>query len=97
VGGVKITEPGIDLPVLLAILSSLKNRPIPKDLVAFGEVGLSGEIRPVQDGEARLKEANKLGFKQAIIPAANMINKSNMKEIEAMNVTQIKFLQEAVV
>lgn len=97
VGGVKITEPGIDLPVLLAILSSLKNRPIPKNLIAFGEVGLSGEIRPVQDGEARLKEANKLGFKQAIIPAANMINKSSMKEIESMNITQIKFLQEAVV
>lgn len=97
VGGVKIIEPGIDLPVLLAIFSSLKNKPIPKNLIAFGEVGLSGEIRPVQDGEARLKEANKLGFKQAIIPAANMINKSSMKEIESMSITQVKFLQEAIV
>jgi DNA repair protein RadA/Sms len=96
VGGVKITEPGIDLPVILAILSSLKNKPIPKNLIAFGEVGLTGEIRPVQDGQARLKEAVKLGFKQAIIPKANMINKSNMKEIELMDIMQVRFLQEAV-
>ena len=96
VGGVKITEPGIDLPVLLAILSSLKSKPIPRDLIAFGEVGLTGEIRPVQDGQARLKEAIKLGFKKAIIPKANMFNKSNMKEIELMDIMQVKFLQEAV-
>lgn len=96
VGGVKITEPGIDLPVLLAILSSLKNKPIAQNLIAFGEVGLTGEIRPVQNGEIRLKEANKLGFKQAIIPAANLINKSSMKEIALMDIMQVRFLQEAI-
>ena len=71
VGGVKITEPGADLAVLLAIVSSLKNRPLPKKTIVFGEVGLAGEVRPVQRGQERLKEAAKLGFVQAIIPAAN--------------------------
>ncbi|TFH12900.1 MAG: DNA repair protein RadA [Nitrosomonadales bacterium] len=71
VGGVKITEPGADLAVLLAIVSSLKNRPLPKKTVVFGEIGLAGEIRPVQRGQERLKEAAKLGFTQAIIPKAN--------------------------
>ncbi|MEE8288048.1 MAG: DNA repair protein RadA [Nitrosomonadaceae bacterium] len=71
VGGVKITEPGADLAVLLAIVSSLKNRPLSKKTVVFGEVGLAGEVRPVQRGQERLKEAAKLGFTQAIIPKAN--------------------------
>ncbi|MFA7624857.1 MAG: magnesium chelatase domain-containing protein, partial [Pusillimonas sp.] len=71
VGGVKITEPAADLPVLLAILSSLHNRPLPAGLVAFGEVGLAGEIRPAPRGQERLKEAAKLGFKVALIPKAN--------------------------
>ena len=71
VGGVKITEPGADLAVLLAIVSSLKNKPLPKKTVVFGEVGLAGEVRPVQRGQERLKEAAKLGFAQAIIPKAN--------------------------
>lgn len=96
VGGVKVNEPGIDLPVILAILSSLKNRPIPRNLVAFGEIGLTGEIRPVQDGQARLKEAVKLGFRQAIIPNANMPSKTNMKGIELMEIIPVKLLQEAV-
>lgn len=95
VGGVKIMEPAIDLPVLLAILSSLKNQPIPRDLIAFGEVGLTGEIRPVQDGQIRLKEAIKLGFKQAIIPTANMINQSNT-DLGTMTIKQVKFLKEAI-
>ena len=71
VGGVKIAEPAADLPVLLAIQSSLKNTALPKTLVAFGEVGLAGEIRPCPRGQERLKEAAKLGFKHAIIPLAN--------------------------
>jgi DNA repair protein RadA/Sms len=71
VGGVKIAEPAADLPVLLAIQSSLKNTALPKTLVAFGEVGLAGEIRPCPRGQERLKEAAKLGFKSAIIPLAN--------------------------
>ncbi len=71
VGGVKISEPAVDLAVLLAIVSSLKNKPLPNKLIVFGEVGLAGEVRPVQRGQERLKEAAKLGFTQAIIPKAN--------------------------
>ncbi len=72
VGGVRIGEPAADLAVLLAIVSSLKNRPLPGKLVVFGEVGLAGEVRPVQRGQERLKEAAKLGFTQAIVPKANL-------------------------
>lgn len=71
VGGVKISEPAVDLAVLLAIVSSLKNKPLPSKLIVFGEVGLAGEVRPVQRGQERLKEAAKLGFTHAIIPKAN--------------------------
>ncbi|MBU1394683.1 MAG: DNA repair protein RadA, partial [Gammaproteobacteria bacterium] len=71
VGGVKISEPAADLAVLAAIVSSLRSQPLPDKLVMFGEVGLAGEIRPVQRGQERLKEAAKLGFTQAIVPAAN--------------------------
>jgi DNA repair protein RadA/Sms len=71
VGGVRITETGADLALLLAVLSSLRNRPVPPDILIFGEVGLAGEIRPVQGGQERLREAAKHGFKQAIIPYAN--------------------------
>ncbi len=71
VGGVRISETGADLPVLLAVLSSLHDRALPAELVTFGEVGLAGEIRPVQSGEDRLREAAKHGFRRAIIPKAN--------------------------
>ena len=71
VGGVKVTEPGADLAVLLAIVSSLKNKPLPQKMVVFGEVGLAGEVRPVQRGQERLREAAKLGFVQAIVPRGN--------------------------
>jgi len=71
VGGVRIAETAADLPVLLAVLSSLRDLPLPRDLAAFGEVGLSGEIRPVQNGPERLKEAAKHGFRRAIVPRGN--------------------------
>jgi len=71
VGGVKITEPAADLPVLLAIMSSLRDKPLPAGLIAFGEVGLAGEIRPAPRGQERLKEAAKLGFRIALVPKAN--------------------------
>ncbi len=71
VGGVRITEPAADLPVLLAIMSSLRDRPLPRGLIAFGEVGLAGEIRPAPRGQERLREAAKLGFSVALIPKAN--------------------------
>ena len=67
----RITEPSADLPTLLSIISSLRDKPLPKSLVVFGEVGLAGEIRPVQNGQDRLREAAKHGFKTAIIPVAN--------------------------
>jgi DNA repair protein RadA/Sms len=71
VGGVRITEPAADLAVLMAIVSSLKNKALPPKLVVFGEVGLAGEVRPVQRGQERLREAAKLGFTHALIPKAN--------------------------
>ena len=71
VGGMKIVEPAADLAVLMAIVSSLTNRPLPARLVVFGEVGLAGEVRPVQRGQERLREAAKLGFTYALIPEAN--------------------------
>ena len=89
VGGVKITEPGADLAVLLAMVSSLRNRPLPEKLVVFGEVGLAGEVRPVQRGQERLKEAAKLGFTHAIIPKANM-PKQKMIGMEIMAVERVE-------
>ena len=72
VGGVKVMETGADMATLLAIVSSFRDRPLPRDLVVFGEVGLSGEIRPVSSGQERIKEAAKHGFKRAIVPRSNM-------------------------
>lgn len=71
VAGVRIAEPAADLAILLAIVSSLRNRPLPEGWVVFGEVGLAGEVRPVQRGLERLREAAKLGFSVALIPRAN--------------------------
>ncbi|RCV86163.1 DNA repair protein RadA [Billgrantia montanilacus] len=71
VGGVKVLETSADLAVLLAVVSSLQNRPLPRELVVFGEVGLSGEIRPVPSGQERIVEAAKHGFTRAIVPRAN--------------------------
>ncbi len=71
VGGVRVSEPAVDLPLLLAALSSFRDFILPRELVVFGEVGLAGEIRPVPNGQERLREACKHGFKQAIIPASN--------------------------
>ena len=92
VGGVKVAETSADLPLLLASLSSLRNRPLSHDLVAFGEVGLSGEIRPVANGQDRIKEAAKHGFKRAIVPAANQ-----PKELpDGMQVIGVKTLSDAI-
>lgn len=92
VGGVRITEPAADLSVLLAILSSLKDRPLSMNLVVFGEVGLAGEIRPVQNGEDRLREAAKHGFTQAIVPRAN----APKKTIEGLEVIAVNRIGEAI-
>ena len=88
VGGVRITETAADLAILAATLSSLRNRPLGKDLVAFGEVGLAGEVRPVQRGQERIREAAKLGFKRVLIPAANMPKKPS-DEIELLPVRRL--------
>ena len=92
VGGVKITEPAADLAVLLAIVSSLKNKPLPGKLVVFGEVGLAGEVRPIQRGQERLKEAAKLGFTHAVIPKANQPKQG----IAGMEIVAVERLEEAV-
>ncbi|WP_020394250.1 DNA repair protein RadA [Thiolinea disciformis] len=92
VGGVKISETAADLPLLLAALSSFRNRPLPSDMVVFGEVGLAGEIRPVPNGEERLKEAAKHGFKHAIIPKANRPH----HPIAGMQIITVARLQDAM-
>jgi DNA repair protein RadA/Sms len=71
VGGVRILEPAADLAVLLAVCSSLRNKPLPQKTLIFGEVGLAGEIRPVQRGQERIREAAKLGFETFVIPNLN--------------------------
>jgi DNA repair protein RadA/Sms len=92
VGGVRITEPASDLAVLLAVVSSLKNKPLADKLIVFGEVGLAGEVRPVQRGQERLREAAKLGFRQAIIPAAN----APKQAIDGIEVHAVGRIAEAV-
>lgn len=92
VGGLQIVEPAADLPVLFAILSSLRNRPLPQDIISFGELGLSGEIRPVTGGQERLKEACKHGFKTAIVPHANTAK----NKIGEMKILPVHNLKEAV-
>jgi DNA repair protein RadA/Sms len=91
VGGVKITEPAADLAVLLAINSSMRNKPLPRGLVVFGEVGLAGEIRPAPRGQERLREAAKLGFSVAVIPKANVPK----QKIEGMNIVAVERIDEA--
>ena len=92
VGGVKLTEPATDLAVMLAIISSLRSRPLPGKLVVFGEVGLAGEIRPAPRGQERLKEAAKLGFTRALIPAAN----TPKQAIGGMEIIAVSRVEEAV-
>ncbi|QYJ76335.1 MULTISPECIES: DNA repair protein RadA [Shewanella] len=92
VGGVKVTETSADLTLLLAMVSSFRGEVLPRDLVAFGEVGLSGEIRPVPNGQERLVEAAKHGFKRAIVPKANMPKKPP----EGMEVIGVSKLAEAL-
>ena len=92
VGGVKIAEPAVDLAVLLAIVSSLKNKPLDNKLIVFGEVGLAGEVRPVQGGQMRLKEAAKLGFTKAIVPKAN----ASKIKISGLEVIAVDRLEQAL-
>lgn len=95
VGGVRVTETAADLALLLAVLSSMRNRPLEKNLVIFGEVGLAGEIRPVQSGQERLKAAAKHGFTKAIIPKANAPKKP-FSDIEVITVDNLIEALQAV-
>jgi DNA repair protein RadA/Sms len=92
VGGVRVVETSADLALLVAVVSSLRNRVLPQDLVVFGEVGLSGEIRPVPSGQERLSEAAKHGFKRAIVPRGN----APKQPIPGLQVTAVSRLSEAL-
>ena len=92
VGGVKISEPAADLAVLLAIQSSMRSKPLPRGLVAFGEVGLAGEIRPAPRGQERLREAAKLGFSLALVPKSNLPK----QKIEGLEVVGVERIDEAM-
>ncbi|MEO7244953.1 MAG: DNA repair protein RadA [Rubrivivax sp.] len=92
VGGVRISEPAADLAVLLAIQSSLRGRALPRGFVAFGEVGLAGEVRPAPRGQERLKEAAKLGFSVAVVPSAN----APKRAIEGLTVHAVDRIEQAI-
>ncbi len=92
VGGIEIGETAADLPLLLALVSSLRDRAIERDLVAFGELGLTGEIRPVAYGEERLREAAKQGFRRAVVPRDNVPR----RPIEGLEIRGVSRLAEAL-
>jgi len=92
VGGVRIGEPAADLAVMLAITSSLRGKPLPKGFIAFGEVGLAGEVRPAPRGQERLKEAAKLGFTVAVVPKSN----APKKPIDGMHIYSVERVDEAM-
>lgn len=92
-GGMKLSEPAIDLGIALAIVSSFKNRAIDAKLVAFGEIGLSGEVRAVSMAEIRVQEAQKLGFQICIVPESSL---SSLKKIKGMKLIGVKSVQEAI-
>ncbi|MDP3132786.1 MAG: S16 family serine protease, partial [Burkholderiaceae bacterium] len=100
VGGVRITEPAADLAVMLAITSSLRGRALPKGFLAFGEVGLAGEVRPAPRGQDRLKEAAKLGFSVAVVPRANAPKPSHLKahpkDFEGLTIHPVDRIEEAM-
>jgi DNA repair protein RadA/Sms len=89
VGGVRVSETGADLAVILAILSSFRDQPLDSRLLVFGEVGLSGEIRPVPNGEERLREAAKHGFERVILPRANLPSKKKRMDLELIGVNHL--------
>ena len=96
VGGVRISEPAADLAVMLAIQSSLRGKPLPRGFVAFGEVGLAGEVRPAPRGQERLREAAKLGFSIAIVPKANAPKGAAGKAFEGLTIHPVERIEEAI-
>jgi DNA repair protein RadA/Sms len=95
VGGVRISEPAADLAVMLAIASSLRSRALPKGFIAFGEVGLAGEVRPAPRGQERLREAAKLGFSIAIVPKANA-PKQMTRDLEGLQIHAVERIEQAL-
>lgn len=93
VGGIKINEPALDLGIILAVSSSFKNIPIPNDVIAIGEVGLTGEVRSINQIEKRIKEAEKLGFKKCIIPESN---KKLLKDTYKLDIIGVQNISEAM-
>jgi DNA repair protein RadA/Sms len=93
VGGLKLAEPSVDLAVVLALTSSLREKPVGPEVLAFGEVGLSGEIRAVSQTEVRLKEAAKIGFKRAIIPKSSA---ERLKENFGIDIVPVASVSEAL-
>src|SRR5215831_4969346 len=96
VGGVRIGEPAADLAVLLAIHSSLRGKPLPRGFLAFGEVGLAGEVRPAPRGQERLREAAKLGFAVAVVPKANAPRGAAGKAFEGLTIHPVERIEEAI-
>jgi DNA repair protein RadA/Sms len=92
VGGVRIGETAADLAVILSVLSSFRGRVMPRDLIVFGELGLTGEVRPVPNGQERLREAAKHGFVRAIVPKANRPRPA----LADMQVRAVATLNEAI-
>lgn len=92
-GGIKMNEPAVDLGIVMAIFSSYKNHPVPEDMIVFGEVGLSGEVRAVSMPEQRVSEAKKLGFKTCVLPA---VSENAVKNIEGIRVIGVRSVSEAV-
>ena len=92
VGGLRLSETAADLPILMAALSSFRDQPLPNDMVLFGEVGLAGEIRPIYNGEERLREAAKHGFKHAMVPKGN----APRGGLDGIQITQVSRLSDAL-
>lgn len=94
-GGLRISEPAADLAVAAALISSLTGEPMPENMIVFGEIGLSGEVRPVGQADARLKEAEKLGFEAALTPSKSQKNRKK-KSSAPLQVTEIKNLKSLI-
>lgn len=89
-GGIKVNEPAIDLAVVMAIASSAFDKPIPKGIVSIGEVGLNGELRPVNHMESRIREAVRMGFSKAMIPQSNYESLKKMQGVELVGLSHVR-------
>ncbi|MDD6733743.1 MAG: DNA repair protein RadA [Lachnospiraceae bacterium] len=92
-GGIRVTEPALDLAIILAVMSSFRNYPIPEGTVAFGEVGLSGEVRSISQIQSRVMEAKKLGFRECIVP---QVCEESLREIKGIQITYVKSVSDAL-